>query len=163
MKKNKNAGFSLVEIIVVLAIMAVLVGMSATGISLLFSRDAEKCALEIESGLEKLRTYTMSKKGNWHMEIKKESSDYIMTIYRDEGSGAAPYEQVNLGSKVNLNPAGIKIEYSRVTGGVAKVDTTGTGWSAPGSTVLIRVDSVHNGRSKTVSIVTLTGRHFIEE
>lgn len=162
MKKNRNAGFSLVEVIVVIAIMGVLIGMASTGISLLFSRDAEKCAMEIESGLDKLRTYTMSKKGSWYMKIEQDGANYLMTIYRDEGTGEAVYEQINLGSKVTLAPTEIRLQFNRVTGGVAYVDIAGSGWTTPGDMITIQVDSNRTNRSKTVNIVKLTGRHFIE-
>lgn len=169
MKGKKNAGFSLVEVVVVIAIMGILVGISAVGISLMFSRDAEKCATEIESGLDKLRSYTMAKKGSWYMEIAKTGNDYILTIYRNTGSGDTAYEQMNLGSRVTLRSggteiSGVRIQYNRVTGGVAQVDIGNTGtWAVPSDIVKIQVDSNRTDRSKTVNIVRLTGRHFLEE
>ncbi len=169
MKSKKNAGFSLVEVVVVIAIMGILVGMSALGISMMFSRDAEKCATEIEAGLDKLRSYTMAKKGSWYMEIAKPDNDYILTIYRNTGSGDTAYEQTNLGNRVTLYSgsteiSGVRIQYNKVTGGVAKVDMDNTGtWAEPSDIVRIRVDSNRTDRSKTVNIVRLTGRHFLEE
>lgn len=160
MKNKKNAGFSLVEIIVVIAIMAVLVGMTSVGISLMFSRDAEKCATEIEGGLDKLRAYSMSKKGKWYMEIKQEVSDnnIYMTIYRDEGSGYEIFEQENLGSRASLISGYITIEFNKANGSVSKVNG-----SAPGDITQIKLEANRTNKSETVNLVTLTGRHFLEE
>ena len=55
-RKNNNSGFSLVELIIVIAIMAVLVGVMA--------RKVRKCADEIVTTLERTRVLTLGKEQN---------------------------------------------------------------------------------------------------
>lgn len=160
MKKNRNAGVTLVEVIVVIAIMGILVGMSSVGISLMFGHDAEKTAVDIEGGLDKLRSYSMSKSGNWYIEIRDDGSRSQWTIYQD----GVPVEEKDLGVKADLNPDLIDIRFDRVSGGVSGVSYDGSVWSTPPTEEVIRITagSRRTGKKKTVNIVRLTGRHFVD-
>lgn len=60
MKKN-NKGLSLVELIVVIAIMAVLVGMLALSLSILTGAQAKQAAEKISSQLNEAKTGSMSR------------------------------------------------------------------------------------------------------
>lgn len=60
MKKN-NKGLSLVELIVVIALMAVLIGMSTLSISLLFGTQAKACAQNVSGMLNETKTGCMSR------------------------------------------------------------------------------------------------------
>ncbi len=63
-RKNNNSGFSLVELVIVIAIMAVLVGVMATSVSSLTGRRVRKCADEIVTTLERARVLTLGKEQN---------------------------------------------------------------------------------------------------
>ena len=63
-RKNKNSGFSLVELIIVIAIMAVLVGVMAMSVTSLTGRRVRKCADEIVTTLERTRVLTLGKEQN---------------------------------------------------------------------------------------------------
>lgn len=63
-RKNNNGGFSLVELIIVIAIMAVLVGVMAMSASSLTGRRVRKCADEIVTTLERTRVLTLGKEQN---------------------------------------------------------------------------------------------------
>lgn len=63
-RNNKNAGFSLVELIVVIAIMAVLVGLAGLSMSVVTGRRVGKVADELASSLERARVLTLGKKEN---------------------------------------------------------------------------------------------------
>ena len=62
-RKNNNSGFSLVELIIVIAIMAG-VGVMATSITSLTGRKVRKCADEIVTTLERTRVLTLGKEQN---------------------------------------------------------------------------------------------------
>lgn len=170
MTDKKNAGLSLIEVIVVIAIMAVMIGMTGIGISLMFSRDAEKCATAIEGGLDKARTYSMSKPGTWYIEVKEESTDgnVYMTIWRDDtpndGDNYEIYEQENLGSRATLASGTVKIWFNSASGSVNKVEENGflVDLSAVAITKIKLENSGNSSRSKTVNLVHVTGRHFLE-
>ena len=61
MKKNRNSGFSLVEIIIVVAIFTILGFYAFTGIALVTSRPVDECAKKIQIALEGNRNTTMGK------------------------------------------------------------------------------------------------------
>ncbi len=60
MKKN-NKGLSLVELIVVIALMAVLIGLTTLSISLLFGTQAKACAQNVSGMLNETKTGCMSR------------------------------------------------------------------------------------------------------
>ena len=62
-RKNKNSGFSLVELIIVIAIMAMLVGVMATSVGTLTGK-GQKCADEIVTTIERTRVLTLGKEQN---------------------------------------------------------------------------------------------------
>lgn len=60
LKKN-NKGLSLVEMIIVIAIMAVMVGMVSVGFGMVSTRPVTQCAQNMEICLNRCRTHTMGK------------------------------------------------------------------------------------------------------
>jgi prepilin-type N-terminal cleavage/methylation domain-containing protein len=81
MKKNNNRGFSLVEIVVTLAIMAVLTGTVSYGLSLSSGKKAEECARKLASELQSMRTLSLGK------------YEVIGKLYYDSGSDSYILEQ----------------------------------------------------------------------
>ena len=63
-RNNKNGGFSLVELIIVIAIMAIVVGVIGLSVGTLTGRKTAKCADEIVSTLERARVLTLGKEQN---------------------------------------------------------------------------------------------------
>lgn len=61
-----NRGFSLIELIVVMAIIALLIGGTAIGIRILSYTDTEKITKTVDQSLHKLRIDTMSKGNLYH-------------------------------------------------------------------------------------------------
>lgn len=59
--KQDNRGMSLVEIIIVVAIMSTMIGVVGFGINLISGRPAEECAQKLTSALQHARTITMGK------------------------------------------------------------------------------------------------------
>lgn len=60
-RKNKNQGFSLVEFVIVVAIIAIICGFAFTGIAILSSKPVDECAKKIQVALEGSRNTTMGK------------------------------------------------------------------------------------------------------
>lgn len=59
--KKSNRGVSLVELVVVIAIMTVLVGAVSIGIGMVSTKPATQCASNIQICLNRCRTHTMGK------------------------------------------------------------------------------------------------------
>lgn len=164
--QKSNSGITLIEILVVIAILAVTVGIAGVSISLMYSRDAEKCAKNINNALESARMRSMSKEGSssfwidiseavWSFGIepsveKKELPGRIDVAFASEGS-------YDLSSCKKLT-----IEFDKATGKVTAlkaedipVDVRDIG------VIKIRVTN-SDGKTATVLLVTATGKHYVE-
>ncbi len=87
-EKLKNAGFSLVELLVVLAIISILAGVGAISWSILKGADVSKASQSVVSCYEKLKTTTMSKTGDWTMKVTRNDKEmYYAGLY----DGASSY------------------------------------------------------------------------
>ena len=58
---NKNGGFSLVELIVVIAIMAVLTGIASMSLASVMGVSVKQCARDIQSAANQTRVSTLGK------------------------------------------------------------------------------------------------------
>ncbi len=93
MKKTKrnNHGYSLAELIIVIAIMVVMVGAVTFTVSLVFGWDSKQCAEELSGHLNNVRTSSLSKLGA-EMRLVRDASDhyfveYVEYKYVDDGMG----------------------------------------------------------------------------
>lgn len=76
--KHNNQGFSLVELIVVIVIMAIMIGVTTLSLSLLFGTQARGCAQKVSSQLNQTKTGSMSR-----------YDEKMKLSYCTKGSGAA--------------------------------------------------------------------------
>jgi prepilin-type N-terminal cleavage/methylation domain-containing protein len=88
---NKNKGYSLVEMLIVIAIMAVLSGLSAVSVNLISKAKCQDAVQSFDSQLSNLWLQTKSTAGSqkiMYMELEKNAtgSCYQVTIYEDTGS-----------------------------------------------------------------------------
>lgn len=94
MKQNREPakvsdGFSLVEMIILIAIMSILVGLTALGIGMLNSVDAKDVAYGIEGGLTKLKAQNTAGEKPVYMHIYMDGGKYYR-IYTDSTAYAVP-------------------------------------------------------------------------
>jgi hypothetical protein len=147
--KNKNKcindkGVSLVELIIIIAIMAVLSTGLISMIGILNGRAARECAQDTLSALSKVRVLTLSKStgapesglsadADVYLEIKPDGGGRILimqvnknkegeTIVDQISVGAANVDIIAVvgGNEVNLTGTDIKIAYDRATGAFLK-------------------------------------------
>lgn len=104
MKKN-NKGFSLVELIVIIAIMAVLVGGVVGYAGVYGSTKVKNCAKEIESRLSETKVCAMSK-----------SQAYI-TIYADDTGVYVTSVQGSVTETEKIGEKGLSVSYRNVRSG----------------------------------------------
>lgn len=93
-----NKGFSLIELIVVLAVMAVAITGAVIGISVLGKGDAGKASKNIYSALSSLRTNTLSVNASWELVIEHGSNGYTVKTYKD----GECVDTVKTGSRIDI-------------------------------------------------------------
>lgn len=168
--KADNRGFSLVEIIIVVAIISVLIGTVGYGLSFSSGKPAEDCAQKTVSMLQHARTLTMGKyKVISTITMKSETGELVLTeqVYSTEAqmtAGTPETTQTVIGAKgVTLeysydgtnytqldasNP--LVVEFSRSTGALKPTD---------GSTTYLKEIRVSKANTtRTIEIAPLTGR-----
>lgn len=158
MKKiQNNKGISLVEILIVVAIMSIMVGASSIGLSLAYSRDAEKCAKTINAALENARMMSMSQKGNYTMELDMENN----ILYIRSSESATPVVTEDLQSRVDIfvptdaSATSVTVQFDKSTGKVLAMSSESDG--------VLRITSENNnGKRATVVLVKGTGKHYVE-
>ena len=101
---NNNKGFSLVELIIVVAIMAVMGSFIFFSFGLLTGQDARKCANNISTVLDKEKNYALTKSTEVDccVEISLGSDGYYATYYvPDKAVGGTPVqiEKQEIGKK----------------------------------------------------------------
>lgn len=160
--KNKNSGFSLMELLVVVAIISILAGLSAVSISLAGSRDAERCAKMINSALESARMSAMSQKGEFALTIDFEKATLVMN-----GTNAGITENEKLPNGVTLylpkdtSIKKVEITFDKSTGKVKKILEDGA--DVTDTTAVMKMTAENpTGKKATVVLVKATGKHFVE-
>lgn len=98
-KDNRNAGFTMMELLLVSVIMAVMVGASVVGFNLLNQGDSKKAVKNISSQLAELRTNTLSMAGEWKAEIYKDGGTYKLDILK----GADVISTSSIGSRIVIS------------------------------------------------------------
>lgn len=82
-EKLNNKGFSLLELIIVIAIIAVVTVATMIGITVLSKGNAKKMNKNLYSAISELKTSTMAKSGTWRMTIGKSGNEYVINTYKD--------------------------------------------------------------------------------
>jgi prepilin-type N-terminal cleavage/methylation domain-containing protein len=103
LKKN-NRGYSLVELVIVIAVMAVLSGLLVTSVSILAGWDAKECAKDIEGHLNNVKTNALSKLGA-ELLLSRDADDNYIIEYVEYG-----YEKNSSGNLVMV-PSVVTREY----------------------------------------------------
>lgn len=177
--KNKyinNRGVSLVELVVIIAIMAVLSTGLISMIGLLNGRAARECAQDTLSSLSKVRVLTLSKStgapesglsadADVYLEIRPDDAGRILILQVnknrdgetivDQISVSAPNVDIRAvvgGSEVNLTGATIKIAYDRATGAFLKYSDDAYMTSI----------TFEQGKTYTIKLTPATGKAELE-
>lgn len=139
---EKNKGFSLIELLVVLAILGVLIGSSFAMYGVLHSGNAKKLATEIIASINETRTKTMTQGLNedWFVKlyydadgvlnidtqdlVKQEDSSYVMTTYTDKKKKCILYFGDSPESADITEVKELVVRFNPLTGAVKKVSYT---------------------------------------
>lgn len=116
--KNKNAGFSLIELIVVIAVMVVVVGIGATWIGNISGYRARECAGKVASSLNGAKIKSLSKQQNtgdayWELKMGSDGKYYVSTYYPEYSGGG--YSLIEETSKVGKT-SNLRVSYTDADG-----------------------------------------------
>lgn len=128
MKQNK--GYTLVELIVVIAILVVLTGAGVLQMRSVFSYYAKQCAENLEAQLNRVQIVNMARKTT-EMEIYQSASDHAYYVRVTENKGIAAAEKI---TEKQVGRSSLLITYSTDTADT-NVHTLGGGDS-----IIIRFD-----------------------
>ena len=160
MKKLNDQGFSLVELVIVMAIIVILGGGVIYGLTFLMSKPVEECARKVEVGLQGNRNTTMGK------------LSASISFYKD-GSNIVALESIDGDDEATVIGRGVELYYtyaSDTTNRIAVGDignplviefdrSSGSLKPVSGTTEYVKNIIVKRGSNElTVTIERLTGR-----
>ncbi len=174
-----NKGFSLIELIVIIAIMGVLVGGASLGIGLVFSKDAMKCATRLNDSIYDARANSMYKSGKFELSIDNSGSANVATVSQTDVtpiiSDTVYLDGVDSNKKTTISarfvteavPAGtaisfpVNLTFDKAKGNVYfDVDADGT---YDDGIIVFDITPLRGNRTAKVQLVTTTGKHTIGE
>ena len=174
-----NKGFSLIELIVIIAIMGVLVGGASLGIGLVFSKDAMKCATRLNDSIYDARANSMYKAGKFELSIDNSGSANIATVSQTDVtpiiSDTVYLDSEDSSKKTTISakfvteavPAGtaisfpVNLTFDKAKGNVYfDVDADGT---YDDGIIVFDITPLRGNRTAKVQLVTTTGKHTIGE
>ena len=174
-----NKGFSLIELIVIIAIMGVLVGGASLGIGLVFSKDAMKCATRLNDSIYDARANSMYKAGKFELSIDNSGSANVATVSQTDVtpiiSDTVYLDGVDSNKKTTISakfvteavPAGtaisfpVNLTFDKAKGNVYfDVDADGT---YDDGIIVFDITPLRGSRTAKVQLVTTTGKHTIGE
>ena len=176
MKQNRKKGFSMVEMIVVVAIMGVFTALATIGFGYLKSENVRPAVKTVDSNLTKLKLDTMSKENKPYMCIYKVGSDYYMLCTTDSNISPNASNGQKIGNgNVKISVGGVEltgsskiyIAFKKGSGAFTDKITIG---SVENSTVTTSSDSTiamenasGTGTKYTLHMIRDTGKHYIEQ
>lgn len=165
MGKKNHKGFSLVEMIVILAIMAIVTAGAGAMIYNYKSWNVSKCMQEIDVGLAEAKVDCMSKvsgglllsrgsDGCYYMKIssgeEEKISDEEVRIYYSDSDGHSDIEITDTKT--------LFISYNRATGAFEPIDTNAAGTSVYCKEIKI----TRAGRTVVITLEKTTGKHYLD-
>ena len=170
-KKKSNAGFSLVELMVVVAIISVLIGAVAITYSIVGKANAKSYATTLKQALATVRSETMGRVQNTYELILTGDSDG--TVYVQVGQNAnreevasskIPMDIYSGGTHVTMGSGMVfRVKFSKADGRITSMQFDGAGVGAfvsPDELCFQCGDS--GGKYYTVHVIKQTGKVYMD-
>lgn len=162
--RKDNHGFTMIEVIVVVTIIAILTIGITLGLNSVARTDLNKVTRTVDAQMKKLRITTLSKEGDYSLYIYKKGNSYYYEI------APSKTKLTNLKAGVKLGKSGMEVQYSIV--GNDEFDTvSGTEYieiaynrsngTFANNNTYNKIQFVAGGKNMEIIIANSTGRHFI--
>lgn len=176
-RQLNNRGASVIELLIIMAIIAVLLSGSIIAFSLLNSSNVKQAARTTKDYLEKTRTSTMSVVADeWYFTFTKSGSDYKAIVYKTYTKDGAVVEEkieekllgtrisaafISDGTEITVGEGDVlKIVFDRSSGEVGKVLFNEATYAPHENIVSIKFTSGSN--KSTVNLYFVSGKVEIE-
>lgn len=183
--RKDNKGFSMVELVIVIALMAVVGSVFAYSFSMVTGQESRQCANNISTVLDKAKNYSLTKSASSdaYVEISKGTDGYIAVFYAPVSpinasavAGSADYVQLekeNIGKKavgitVTLEGGSsfeisettkLRVYFNRVSG--AFKEAVVVNGSSETKAYCSKIEIVR-GRTYRITFYNPTGKHTLE-
>ncbi len=188
---KNNSGYSLVELLVVVSMLAVAVGIISLSVSVMFSRDAERVARTIDDQISEVRMAAMSKPGEYVLTIKTNSdgignqieikkTEVVLHDPTSPDPAPTPSEETKTididkdayimfgeSGSVPDDPASadygdIVITFDKANGSINGITAFGNPADLTKSFEIKCIARKNTSKEKKIEIMPVTGRHYIE-
>ena len=159
MSKTKNAGFTLLELLLTIVILGIVTGFTYLSVSNVGISSAREAAADMNYLLSRCRAACLSRSGEGYILLRIAEDGCVADYY--EGGAAEPTDSIELGGRrvactyngtTALPEAGLKIGFERATG----AEKTGGDYTQVQSILFSG-----GGRDFEVTLVPATGSHRI--
>lgn len=166
--RQDNRGVSLVEVMVVVAIMAVVGGVGIWGINAMSGKPAQQCAQKVVYSLERHRTSAMSKVDAVYKLYESGGKIYVDEYLTNDAGGvdlsASPTTTTEIGA------SGVKVQYTLDAAPdlhelplyLSFDRSSGAFKKQSGGSYCTQIIVKRGGREHTVTLVPLTGKVYIK-
>ena len=172
---NRNRGFSLIELIVVVAILAIAASLVVGSFNLVYVKNMQSCASRIDALLSKTKICAMTRAGSVYLRIYQGSDG----IYADYCEGGAVVESNKVGkSTVALvwndgttdhaladQGQDLYLSFDRGTGAFLTLaqsfSCANQSYTGANTNCCVSITLTGGGTTRTITMIAPTGKHTI--